>query len=167
MRYKVTRKQQNSKSCLVCGLKNEFGLHSAFFELDNGELLAVFTPRQEHQSYPNRLHGGIASAILDETIGRAIMIMYPRQFGVTVEISLRFKKPIPLNEKLRVLGRITGDSSRFFEGSGEILLTDGSVAVEAVGKFMKMPLEKIADFDYEEQEWKMVGYTNDPEFVDI
>jgi acyl-coenzyme A thioesterase PaaI-like protein len=167
VRYKVTKKQQNSKSCLVCGLKNEFGLHTSFFELDNGELLAVFTPRQEHQSYPNRLHGGIASAILDETIGRAIMIQHPQQFGVTVEISMRFKKPVPLNGKLRVLGRITGDSSRFFEGSGEILLADGSVAVEAVGKFLKMPLEKIADFDHEEQQWKVVRRTDDPESVDI
>jgi len=37
------------------------------------ELPAVFRPRQEHQSYPVRLHGVIIATILDEAIGRAIM----------------------------------------------------------------------------------------------
>ena len=44
MRYLVNGKQKNSKMCLVCGLKNQFGLRAAFYELDNDELLAVFTP---------------------------------------------------------------------------------------------------------------------------
>ncbi len=59
MRHQVTGKQPNSKMCLVCGLKNRFGLRSFFYELDNDELLAVFKPMAEHQSYPSRLHGGI------------------------------------------------------------------------------------------------------------
>ena len=166
MRRQVTRKQQNSKNCLVCGLQNEFGLHASFFELDNRELLALFTPRDVHQSYPNRLHGGIASAILDETIGRAVMIDHPGQFGVTVDISVRFKKPLPLDRQLQVIGRITSDSKRFFEGTGEILLDDGSIAVEAEGRYLKMDLEKIADFDYEEQQWKVVERSDDPDFFD-
>ena len=166
MRRQVTRKQQNSKNCLVCGLQNEFGLHASFFELDNRELLALFTPRDVHQSYPNRLHGGIASAILDETIGRAVMIEHPGQFGVTVDISVRFKKPLPLDRQLQVIGRITSDSKRFFEGTGEILLDDGSIAVEAEGRYLKMDLEKIADFDYEEQQWKVVERSDDPDFFD-
>ena len=167
MRRFITKKQPNSKNCLVCGLKNEFGLHSTFYELDNRELLAIFSTRQEHQSYPNRLHGGIAAAMLDETIGRAIMIDHPQQFGVTLEISVRFKKPLPLDVELRVIARVTRDSNKFFEGSGEILLDDGSIAATAEGKYMKMALDKIADFDYEEQQWKVVAGVHDPDFFDI
>ena len=116
MRYKVKRKQPNSKMCLVCGLKNEFGLYTSFYELENGELMAVFQPRDVHQSYPGRLHGGIISTILDETIGRAIMISHNHEFwGVTMEITVRFKKPVPLDEELRVIGRITKDAKRIFE----------------------------------------------------
>ena len=37
MRYQVMGKQPNSKMCLVCGLKNRFGLRSFFYELDNEE----------------------------------------------------------------------------------------------------------------------------------
>lgn len=168
MRYRVKGKQENSKMCLVCGLKNKLGLRASFYELENGELLAVFQPLEEHQSYPNRLHGGISAAILDETIGRAIMMNYSDDYwGVTVEFTSRYKKPVPLDEELRVIGRITKDGNRIFEGTGEILLKDGSVAVEGYGKYIKLPLDKIADFDHEEQEWRVVSSPDDPVEVEI
>ena len=163
MHHKVTSKQPNSRMCLVCGLKNPFGLHTSFFELDNNELLAVFKPRGEHQSYPGRLHGGIISTILDETIGRAIMIQSEGDiWGVTVDLQIRFKKPVPLDEELRVIGRIIKDSSRFFEGTGELLLQNGTVAATGHGKYLKVPLEKIADFDVDHQEWQVVQSNDDP-----
>lgn len=168
MRYRVLKKQQNSKMCLVCGMKNQFGLKSFFYELESGDLLAVFKPMEEHQSYPNRLHGGISAAILDETIGRAIMITETEDYwGVTIEFSLRFKKPVPLDEEIQVIGRITKNSKRIFEGTGEILLSDGNVAVEGYGKYIKLPLSKIADFDADEQEWRVVPSPNDPKTVEI
>ena len=163
MLHTITAKQPNSKMCLVCGLKNPFGLHTSFFELDNNELLAVFKPRGEHQSYPGRLHGGIISTILDETIGRAIMIQSEGDiWGVTVDLQIRFKKPVPLDEELRVIGRIIKDSSRFFEGTGELLLQNGTVAATGHGKYLKVPLEKIADFDVDHQEWQVVQSNDDP-----
>lgn len=168
MRYAVKRKQPNSKMCMVCGLKNSFGLRAAFYELENDELMAVFTPRAEHQGYPNRLHGGIAASILDETIFRAIMIKYSHEcWGVTVEFTSRYKKPIPLDTEIRVIGRITRDSSRMFEGSGEILLKDGTVAVEGRGKYLKMHLSKLGDFDAQEEEWQVVPSPHDPDDVEI
>ena len=81
--------------------------------------------REEHQSYPGRLHGGISSTILDETIGRAILLLQPGAWGVTVEFNVRFRKPVPLDEEVRCVARITRDASRLFEGTGEILLADG------------------------------------------
>ncbi|MCK4890494.1 MAG: PaaI family thioesterase, partial [Candidatus Aminicenantes bacterium] len=61
MKIKISKKQPNSKMCFVCGLKNSFGLHSSFYELENGELMAIFSPGEEHQGYPGRLHGRIAA----------------------------------------------------------------------------------------------------------
>jgi acyl-coenzyme A thioesterase PaaI-like protein len=167
MRYRVRAKQENSKMCLVCGLKNPFGLHSSFYELENDELLAIFKPMKEHQSYPGRLHGGIATAVLDETIGRAILIKNRDIWGVTIEFDTRYRKPVPLMEEIRVIGRITNEAPRYFEGTGEILLSDGTVAIEGRGKFIKLPLEKIADFDYDEQEWKVTPSPNDPQYVEL
>lgn len=145
MKHKVTRKQYNSRMCFVCGLQNASSLKTSFYELENGEIIAFFRPTSEHQSYPGRLHGGVAAAILDETIGRAINITHEDVWGVTVELNLKYKKPVPLDKELRVIGRITRDTSRLFEGTGEILLSNGEVAVTAAGKYLKMPIDKITD----------------------
>lgn len=82
MERKVVAAQNVSRMCLVCGVENVAGLRGRFLELEDGELLGVFEPRAEHQGYPGRLHGGIASAILDETIGRAITVAHPDTWGV-------------------------------------------------------------------------------------
>lgn len=167
MRYRVKAKQENSKMCLVCGLKNPFGLQAAFYELENDDLLAIFKPMEEHQSYPGRLHGGIATAILDETVGRAIMIENQDIWGVTIDFSTRYRKPVPLSDQIRVVGRIEKVARRYFEGSGEILLEDGSVAVEGRGRYLKLPLDKIADFDFDQQDWKVTPSEDDPEEVEL
>ncbi len=168
MKHKVVGKQQNSKMCLVCGLKNPYSLRAAFYELEDDQLVAVFQPLEEHQSYPGRLHGGLAAAILDETIGRAIMMRHDEDiWGVTAEFTIRFKRPIPLEEELRVVGRITRERDRIFEGSGEILLPGGEVAATGSGKYIKQPLEKIADFDREEQQWRVVPSAQDPAEIEI
>ncbi len=149
-------------------MQNPYGLRTSFFELEDDELVGIFTPAHVHQSYPGRLHGGITTALLDETIGRAIMTRHDDSiWGVTIEFTVKFKKPIPLDQELRVVGRVTEESSRFFEGSGELLLPGGDIAATGFGKYMKLPIEKIADFDVSDQEWKVVKGPNDPEFVEI
>ena len=163
---KVIGKQPNSSNCFACGLNNAFGLKSRFYELETNELLAVFQPSEEHQGYPGRLHGGLAATILDETIGRAIMISQADTiWGVTVDFSMRLRKPVPLEGEVRVLTRITEESKRFFEGSGEIVLADGTVAVEGKGRYLKMDISRIADFDVEEQQWRVVDMDDDPQTV--
>lgn len=139
-----------------------------FYEIENGELICIFTPSNEHQSYPNRLHGGIVAAVVDETIGRAIMMnQNTNVWGVTIEFTTRFKKPIPLNVPLKVVARITNETSRTFEGTGELLLPKGEVAATGFGKYLRMPIEKIADFDQTEQEWRIVKTEKDPVEIEL
>ena len=152
MNRRVLGSQNVSRMCMVCGRDNPSSLKARFYELEDGELLGVFRPQQTHQSYPGRLHGGMASALLDETIGRAINMLDPDAWGVTVELTVRFRRPVPLEGEIRAIGRITKTSSRLFEGSGEIVLDDGTVAVEATGKYMKLPIERIAEGDFT-SEW--------------
>lgn len=167
MQHTIVRKQYNSKLCFICGLKNNSGLKASFYETADGELIATFTPTEEHQSYPGRLHGGIASAILDETMGRAILVGREEEiWGITIDLNLSYKKPIPLGVELKVVGRITEENSRFFHGTGEIVLPGGEVAVVGKGKYLKAPLAKIADFDREENEWAVVPAATDPNIIE-
>ncbi len=154
MKFKVTGKQHISKNCLVCGVQNPFGLKTKFYELENKEIVAYFTPHNYLQSYPGILHGGISATILDETIGRAIMAHYGQEsFGVTIELNLKYKKPVPLDVELKVVGRIVSDKGRIFEGTGELILPDGEVAVSATGRYMKRSVTQIVENDFIEDEW--------------
>lgn len=150
MKYKVRNKQYTTRHCFVCGEENKYGIRAKFYELDNGEVVGIFNAQMEHSGYPGRIHGGIASALIDETIGRAILITEPNAFAVTLELSTKFKKPVPVCTELKVIGRLTSINSRVFEGTGEIILENGEVAVAGSAKYLKMPLAKIADSNPDE-----------------
>lgn len=155
MKYTVVKKQKIGRQCFVCGKENDFGLKTDFYELDNGELLGLCSFKEGHQSFPGRVHGGVTAALLDETIGRAVSVNSPDIWGVTIELSTKYRKPVPLDGEVKIIGRITKETNRMFEGTGEIILENGDVAVTAIGRYIKMPIDKIADFDLgtESSEW--------------
>lgn len=117
-----------------------------FYETDEGELISLFTAREEHQSYPNRVHGGIITAVLDETIGRSILILEKGTWGVTTEINVKFRKPIPINMELKVIARVTKNSRLLYIGTGEIVDDDGVIYATATGKYLKSQIEKIVGY---------------------
>ena len=83
----------------------------------------------------------------------------PETWAVTVELNVRYRKPVPMGQEVHAVGRLTRDTRRIFEGSAEILLPNGDVAVEATGRFMKLPFSSIADLDLATLNWQ----ADDPE----
>jgi uncharacterized protein (TIGR00369 family) len=168
MKHKVLKKQHSSKMCFVCGEKNDFGLHAKFYETDNNELVAIINPSEKHQGYPGRMHGGIAATILDEIIARSVCNGKNEQlWGVTLELKTRFRKPVPLGQELTVVGRVTNEGSRSFEGTGEILLQNGEIAVSAEGKYIKLTADKITDDEFVRNEWFYSRSPDDPSEIEI
>lgn len=154
--------------CFVCGEKNDFGLHAKFYETDANELVALISPTEQHQGYPGRMHGGIAATILDETIARSICNGKEEQiWGVTLELKTRFRKPIPLGQELRIVGRVTSEGTRSFEGTGEIILPNGDIAVSAEGKYMKLNIEKIVSDSSFNDDWYLTESQDDPSEIEI
>ncbi len=140
---KVIKKQTNSEDCIICGVNNEMGVKAPFYEMENGEVWSIFEFRDEHQSYPERVHGGMISAMLDELTGRAIWITHPDMWGVTMELNVKFRKKVPYGEKLKAVGRIIGETSRTFTGTGEIYDMNGTLLASAKAVYFKLPLDKI------------------------
>ncbi|MGL5755766.1 MAG: PaaI family thioesterase [Paraclostridium sp.] len=168
MKHKILKKQNISSHCVVCGIDNDLGLKANFYELENNELVAICDTKEWHQSYPGRMHGGMSAALLDETIGRAITILDGEVWGVTVSLDIKYKKPVPTDCTVKVVGRITKENRKLFEGTGEIILPNGDVAVTATGKYMKMPVEKITDDeDVLEKEWLEVEGDQEMEYIEL
>jgi len=139
-------RQPSYRNCFVCGKDNPIGLKVEFYQRDN-QVVTHFTPGPEHQGYPGRMHGGIASALLDETIGRAA---YIRGFWTfTMKFEVKYRKPIPLGEEITVVGEMTRDRGRVIEARGFVLLADGSVAVEGSGFFVKLKPDELQRLEEE------------------
>jgi uncharacterized protein (TIGR00369 family) len=164
--HQVDGAQNIARMCFVCGEENTLGLHTQFLELSDGKLYAEFTALDEHQSYPGRTHGGIVSAILDETIGRAFQIKNPEIFGVTMELNVRFRQPVPLNVPLRVVAEITKETHLIFEGKGKVLLEDGTVAADATARYLRQSIESISEEGLTEEDWR-VDTRKRPKTVDV
>ncbi len=168
MKYKVTKKQNNSQMCFVCGMHNQAGLHTKFYELDHSIILGVFHGENVHQSYPTRMHGGIITALLDETIGRAIQIIEPNTFGVTYDLNIRFQKPVPLHDTLYVVGKITEDRRRLFLGEGYLCTESGDILATCNAKYFKQDVNDIVTEDehFLQEQWIYVDELI-PEFFDL
>lgn len=147
---KVLKKQLNSKMCIICGMNNEAGVKAPFYEMEDHSVVSIFQFRQIHQSYPERTHGGLVCTMLDEIIGRAIWIDEPDVWGVTMDINVKYRKPVPLDTPIKSVGRITKNSKMFFTGTGVIMDMEGKVLAEATANYIKLPIQKLASTDVHE-----------------
>lgn len=144
---KVVKKQTNSKMCIICGMENKAGVKAPFYEMEDGSVVSVFSYLDVHQSYPERTHGGLISTMLDEITGRAIWVLEPDIWGVTMDINVKFRKPVPYEETLYAYGKIIKNTKRFFTGIGFILDKEGNILAEGTSNYIKLPLERIASDD--------------------
>jgi acyl-CoA thioesterase FadM len=86
---------------------------------------------------------------------------------VTLELKTKFRKPVPLGQELKVVGRVTSEGSRSFEGTGEIVLPNGDIAVSAEGKYIKLTIDKITNDQFINEEWFFAGSPDDPSEIEI
>ncbi len=140
--------------CFVCGRENPIGLHLHFFADDDGRVYAEFTPQQEHQGYPGVMHGGLITSLLDETIGRTAIA--GDIWCMTAKLEVRYHKPVPIGEPLKVIGEITKKSGRLLQGRGEIRSVEGDrLLAEATGTYIKIPDDQIEPYKQALAWWRV------------
>ncbi len=142
-------KQPNSRNCFVCGVENPVGLHLAFYDVGEGEVICDVTLPDRYQGYPGVVHGGIVASMLDEVAGRAAMQGDTTRFMMTAKLNVRYRKPIPIGERLRLVGRQESRRGRLTSVRGEIWLPDGSLGAEADALLSDIPdiFEGAADIE--------------------
>jgi uncharacterized protein (TIGR00369 family) len=122
------------RHCFVCGDDNRHGLQARFY-YDGGQAVTEITAGEAFEGYRGIYHGGIISTLLDEVMIKAILAR--DVYAVTVEISVRFFKPVAVGEKLRFTGRVTGTKGRLFLTEGEALGPNGEQFASATGKYIE------------------------------
>lgn len=142
---RVVKRQKNSRNCIICGMENEASIKAPFYEMENKTIVSVFNFHSIHQSYPSRVHGGMITAMLDELVGRALWIDCDGSYGVTTGLNIRYRKPVPYDEKLYAVAKLTKNTPMFFGGIGKIFDCDGNVLAEAEVNYIKLPPNKIQE----------------------
>ena len=148
------QKQPNSRMCFVCGIENSIGLKLSFYTDDEGRCIGRFRPKPEHQGFPGQLHGGIISTLLDETMGRVLTI--EDVWAMTGRLEIKFRKPVPLDQELTIIGELTRNRSRAYEARGEIQLPDGTTLVDGSGMYIRIPDEVVEQAKTELDFWQVV-----------
>src|SRR3982750_4167369 len=90
--------------CFACGKDNPHGMHLKFFlDRERNHFVCHFRLDQRYTGPPGHCHGGIIATILDEAMGKVNKIRHV--VAMTVEMTVNYRKPVPLNKPLRVESR--------------------------------------------------------------
>ena len=140
---KVVSKQNNSHMCLICGMNNSAGVR--------GSVGGLFTFREEHQSYPGRVHGGMLATMIDELAGRVLWVDCPDKIAVTMDINVKYRKPVPYNTPLKGRGMYTERLSRAYSAKCYIMDMNNNILAEGIAKYLILPVEKVCDASLDEE----------------
>ena len=120
--------------CFACGENNPIGLHLHFYALPHG-CLCFFTPSHEHQSYNDRMHGGLIMTLMDEVMGNYLFL----NTGIpayTGKMETRFRSPVIIGETVKVICREVKKKGLLAVMEAQVIHEDGSVAAEAQSHMM-------------------------------
>jgi hypothetical protein len=93
---------------------------------------------QAYEGPPMHVHGGVSAMLIDQVFGRAVAVATAP--GVTTDLSVRYRRPVPLDVPIRVWGRVV-------EAEGPITSVVGGITtvgepdvplVEAEGQFWRL-----------------------------
>ena len=74
------------------------------------EVIATVVLRHAFEGAPGRAHGGIVAAAFDDVTGFVIGLLHEPAF--TGELTVRYVKPVPVNEPLEMRARLRGRERR-------------------------------------------------------
>jgi uncharacterized protein (TIGR00369 family) len=120
-------------NCFACGPGNTSGLH-LHFDRDPPGVVASVVLAPQFQGWRGIAHGGIVMALLDEAMAHAAGFAGHR--GVTASVSVRFRKPVPLERAIVVHGRVTWQRRNVLGVEADIVDDDGRVLAQAEGSFV-------------------------------
>ncbi len=128
-------------TCFVCGEENPIGLKMKF--RSKGKIIeADYNPLPEHCGYSGIVHGGIVSAIFDESMGWTAFLSFHKYY-LTMELKVRFRKPVESGRKYLLRCEFLRKVGNVFMTKGELIDSDGVVVAESEAKYYLVDKEFI------------------------
>lgn len=134
--------EPQSRLCYACGTENEQGLHMRF-RREGDRTICDYTPCQFQQGYPGRMHGGVVSALIDETLAWAAY--HAAKWAATARLNVRFRKPIYLDGPLHIEAWVVRNRARLIEARAEVRDAEGVLLAEGEGTLMTVDPRMAAE----------------------
>lgn len=125
--------------CFGCGENNLEGMRMRF-EPCGEESVCEFEVPERYQSWQGMVHGGVVALMLDEAVGWAGW--HAGHPGLTGKLEVRYRQPLRLGERVRVVGRVDRVRRTLVYASAHIeRVADGEHVAEATATLMAVPVE--------------------------
>jgi acyl-coenzyme A thioesterase PaaI-like protein len=121
--------------CFGCGAANEAGMKLVFeLDLDARRTRGRFALGANYAGGGGFAHGGIIAVVLDEAMGKLSKLINER--AVTAEMSVVYRKPVPIGEEILVEGWQEEEKGRNRFRVAEIRDTRGNLLARGKGRFV-------------------------------
>jgi uncharacterized protein (TIGR00369 family) len=131
--------------CFVCGMKNEGGLQISFYRDGDRAAVARCRPDRRFMGYDGLVHGGVAGALLDEIMIKAILGR--GKLVVTARMTVSYHKPIRMDQTLTLRGTIKEERGKIVETEGVILDDAGAILSSAVATYVELTGRRRAELE--------------------
>ena len=122
--------------CFCCGKQNSRGLQLEFRYPEQGTAETECVIPAYFTGWKRMTHGGFLAMLLDETMAHACISQAVT--GVTVDIQVRYLKPVEVGERIRIYGQVARVKSRIIETEADVRDEAGEVVAKASARFLKM-----------------------------
>ncbi|MEI6158042.1 MAG: PaaI family thioesterase [Atribacterota bacterium] len=122
----------DTRRCFLCGQDNPHGFKMIFRREGHESVSEVVIPAT-YQSFDGVVHGGMVAAFLDEIMADAVR--KTGEHAVTGTLTVKYRKPCRIGEKIELRGWITGKKGRIIDTDGKII-QNGELVAEGKGVFV-------------------------------
>jgi uncharacterized protein (TIGR00369 family) len=126
----------DDRRCFACGPHNPEGLQLEFRPLDADGAQTEVTLPPRLQGYRGIAHGGVVMMLLDEAMAHACRFIDEK--AMTASCDVRFRRPVPLGERLLVRGRYKERRRNVLFLEATIALADGTLLATGSGTFVSL-----------------------------
>ena len=130
----ASRPDDTYHHCFGCGPGHPTGLRVRCFKTDDGVASPVWIAKQ-YEGPPGAAHGGIVASYLDEILAGAVVRGAGRG-GVTGELTVRYRRPVPTERAILGRARLVHDHGRYVDVEGELVdFLTSEILASAKGRF--------------------------------
>ena len=137
----IKRFDDADNHCFGCSPHNVHGLQLEFTRTGPKSVESRTRVKPEFGGQHGVIHGGIQAALLDEVMGVAARLAFEDGFSadvVTVDFSLRYRRPAATEEELVLVGELDRVEGRDLHVHGEIRNESGETLTRATARWVRI-----------------------------